>query len=112
MTPTRWSRVGELFHAALEQPDEERMHWVCSACAGDAELRAEVLSLLGSDAVAGEGFIEKRMQPAVASLLQPDGQPVVRVGPYRLVRELGRGGMGTVYLAERDDEEYQAQVAI
>jgi serine/threonine protein kinase len=45
-------------------------------------------------------------------LLQPDGQTVVRVGPYRLVRELGRGGMGTVYLAERDDEEYQAQVAI
>ena len=114
MTPERWSRVGELFHAALEQPDTERKHWVESACAGDAELRAEVLSLLGSDAVAGQGFIENRIQPAVASLLHADGQPVIsaRVGPYRLVRELGRGGMGTVYLAERDDEEYQAQVAI
>ena len=114
MSPERWKSVGELFHTALEKPPEQRKPWVESACAGDVELRAEVLSLLGSDAVAGEGFIEKKVQPAVVSLLQANGQPAVpaRVGPYRLVREVGRGGMGTVYLAERDDDEYQAQVAI
>lgn len=114
MTPERWRTVGELFHAALDKPEETRKQWVEDVCAGDAELRAEVLSLLGSDAVAGDGFITKKVQPAVATLLQSNGRPGVpeHVGPYRLVRELGRGGMGTVYLAERDDDEYRAQVAI
>jgi len=113
MTPERWQRVGELFHLALEQPAALQRQWVEAECAGDAELRAEVLSLLGSDALAGEGLIEKQIQPAMASLLQSQAQTApMRAGPYRLVRELGRGGMGVVYLAERDDEEYQAQVAI
>ena len=114
MTPERWKLVGELFHTALDKPPEQRKRWVEEACKDDPELRAEVLSLLGSDAVAGDGFIEKKVQPAVATLLQTNEQNGLqqRVGPYRLVRELGRGGMGTVYLAERDDEEYQAQVAI
>ena len=92
MTPERWRKVGEIFHAALEERPEQRKHWVESACAGDAELRAEVLSLLGSDVIAGEEFIEKKVKPAVASLLQANENAKIpaRVGPYRLVRELGR----------------------
>jgi tetratricopeptide (TPR) repeat protein/tRNA A-37 threonylcarbamoyl transferase component Bud32 len=114
MTPERWKKVGEIFHAALDQPPHKVKQWAEEACAGDAELRAEVLSLIGSDAVAGEGFLEKKVKPSVISLLGGDaGEPALtRVGPYKLVRELGRGGMGTVYLAERDDEEYRAQVAV
>ena len=91
MTPERWRKVGEIFHAALEQPPEQQKAYVESACAGDAELRAEVLSLLGSDVIAGEEFVEKKVRPAVASLLQAnaDSNVPVRVGPYRLVREIG-----------------------
>ncbi len=114
MTPESWKKVGELFHAALEVPASERRQWVEAACEGDPRLLAEVLSLLGSDAAAGEGFIAKRLEPVVASLLRSRAEPTrpERAGPYLLVRELGRGGMGTVYLGERDDDEYQTQVAV
>jgi len=73
----------------------------------------EALALLASDEVAG-AFLEERIAPAVSAMTLAAAGPAEpeRVGPYRLIRELGRGGMGTVYLAQRDDEEYEAQVAV
>lgn len=112
MTQAQWDRVGELFTAALQEATGKREAWLEAACPDDAVVRAEVLSLLRSDqSVGSSGFVGKHMAPALASLVQ-GAQPPARVGPYRLVRELGQGGMGTVYLAERDDDQYRTQVAV
>lgn len=114
MTPEQRRLVSELFHQALELPPEERIAWADRTCTINAEVHREVVSLLENDHAAGQGFVERGVRSAVMSLYQPgsatsEGQ---RVGPYKLLWELGRGGMGTVYLAERDDEEYHTKVAI
>jgi len=110
----RWQHVDELFHQALERPAGEREAWLDSICAGDATLRAEVASLLESDRVGAGAVIGSSVKHAVIELgaemrSKAEGR---RVGPYRLIRELGHGGMGTVYLAARDDQEYESEVAI
>ncbi len=102
----RFRRIDELFAKALEHPPAERAACLDEACAGDAELRREIEALLAADARAGR-FLE----PRSAAPPPPDRTPD-RIGPYRLLREIGSGGMGTVYLAQRDDEQYEREVAI
>ena len=114
MTPERWRKVGELFHQALDVAPEQRTAWIERACAGETELRGELVSLLESDRAAREGFVQDSLKAAVVSFYEQSAENgrIQHVGPYRLVRELGRGGMGTVYLGERDDQQYQTNVAI
>ena len=117
MTPERWKQVKEIFSAALERPVEERGAFLGEACGDDHSLRHQVERLIDSYERAGD-FIEA---PAVAddSFLPDDADtrqfdPMAgrRVGAYRLAREIGRGGMGTVYLAVRADNQFNQRAAI
>jgi tetratricopeptide (TPR) repeat protein len=114
MNPGRWEAVGELFEQALSLPAGEQTACIDRASRGDDELRREVISLLASHKAAPGGFVQEKIKNAVVSYheLKLVETQTTRVGPYRLTRELGRGGMGTVFLAERDDDQYKASVAI
>jgi eukaryotic-like serine/threonine-protein kinase len=104
VTPERWREIQRVFHEALERPTGERDAFVAAAAGGDDELGREVSSLLAS-AESGQAFLE-----APAPGLEEPAR--TRVGPYEIVRELGHGGMGTVYLAQRADGPFRKVVAL
>jgi serine/threonine protein kinase/Tfp pilus assembly protein PilF len=110
VTPERWQQIKAVLESALDREETERMAFLDSACQGDDELRREVESLVASEPELGD-FIETpvfRLRPEEDVPLAA-GQ---RIGAYRVVRELGRGGMGSVYLAERADDEFEQRVAL
>ncbi|MBL0170515.1 MAG: serine/threonine protein kinase [Gemmatimonadaceae bacterium] len=111
MTPTQWELVKSLFLDALDQPPAERATFVARRAGADEALRESVESLLASHDESGE-FMET---PAAALHINALTEPLPsggRVGCYRLLKEIGRGGMGAVYLAARDDGEFQFRVAV
>jgi serine/threonine protein kinase len=113
---TRWERLKTLFADALDLPVADRAAFLDAACAGDDALRAEVEALLAAEPAA-EAALESwvdRLAPVRAQALAEteDAALPLQIGPYRLVREVGRGGMGTVFLAERADGQYAQRVAL
>jgi hypothetical protein len=114
LEPGRWSELERLFHEALARPPAERTAFADEACGPDQALRDELARLLAADEgadpaiarIVGEGA------RAVAGSLPGGPSEDARLGPYRLIRELARGGMGTVWLAERADDEFRRSVAI
>jgi tetratricopeptide (TPR) repeat protein len=103
--------VHRLFAAAIELPPDRRATYLQTET-DDAEVRREVLSLLAHDAMA-EPFFAKALESAASSvLLDLDLRPGARVGSFTIVRMLGRGGMGAVYLAHRADGSFEQTVAI
>jgi serine/threonine protein kinase/tetratricopeptide (TPR) repeat protein len=108
--PARWQRLKHILAEALEQASlTERTAALRESCAGDTELLREAETLLAHDTTAFEEFAE-----FAATRLRDDGRDRMgeRVGAYAVVRELGRGGMGAVYLAERADGQFEKRVAI
>ncbi len=108
----RWSRVESLFTDALEVPMGLRRGWLDAACGGDRDLRRDVGALL--DANDANGMLDDVMGRLHGA---SDGnerflEAGQRVGPYRVVRELGRGGMGAVYLAVREEGDFRQRVAV
>jgi serine/threonine-protein kinase len=112
MAVENWARVKEIVDAAIRRKPQDRIAYIAEACDGDEAVRREVESLLSSFGRA-EGFMEK---PALENAdgneteeltFLPDGQ---LIGRYQIVRRLGAGGMGVVYLAE--DKDLDRHVAI
>ena len=114
MTVAQWRQVREIFEEAVELDDRTRQLYLAAACADDAALRREVELMLAADEAApafleSSPFDQVRNEQALTSDEMPAGG---RLGPYRLLRQIGHGGMGTVWLAERDDAQFRQQVAI
>ncbi len=107
----RWVRIESLFYAALEQEPNRRAAFLDEACGDDAELRKELESLLRSERET-MGFLRNPVLDAVQQIAAKEDLSGKRVGVYQLVRPLGEGGMGKVYLAARADDLYRKEVAI
>jgi eukaryotic-like serine/threonine-protein kinase len=109
----RWKLIQEIFQGALGLPTSEQNAYLARACGDDRELRSEVASLLASD-IADTATLRFAVATDLKSLAQTATylDSGLRVGPYRLIRELDGGGMGIVYLAVRSDDHYFQIVAI
>jgi len=129
MTPERWEKIESLFQAAADLPESDRPAFLSRESGGDDDLIREVERLLYSSSTSS-AFIEtpvwndgSMLTPSakigLSQALKDEEQHITSdnfvgriLGSYRLSREIGRGGMGAVYLAERADGEFQQRVAI
>lgn len=112
-----WDRVDELFAAALDLDPDERGAFLDSACEGEPGLRSEVEALLEA-AEEADGLVARSSEAVAEAVTEAlarspsDLPPGHRIGAYRLVRRIARGGMGTVYLARRADGRFEQSVAL
>jgi serine/threonine-protein kinase len=110
----RWEQVQSVFNSALDLAPAQRDAFIAASCADDDDLLTLVHSMLDEEARRGSVLDSEISEIANLVLTHPDESlpPRTQFGPYRIVRMLGAGGMGVVYLAERDDIGNQAAVKI
>lgn len=109
MTPQRWQRLEELFEAAVALPPAQRAAFLSTNCQGDEALLAELEQMLEAD---GDGGEDLRRLVSDEARRAVEAEAVRRIGPWQVTGVLGRGGMGSVFRAERADDQYHKQVAI
>ncbi len=121
MTRERWAQIRQIFDAALERPPQVRAAYLRTVCARDDELRREVENLLESHDTSTDFLSTPAAQLGQALFARGDSfrgddaddyAKGYRVGSYEFERRIGRGGMGSVWLASRFDHEFKKQVAI
>jgi Tol biopolymer transport system component/serine/threonine protein kinase len=114
MQPERWQRIEALLDSALDLPTGDRMAYLERACGADAALFREVSAILEAGQ-RSDPVLDASAARLGAPLLPNDIAPAAppeRVGAYRIQRLIGEGGMGSVYLARRDDGQFDQQVAL
>lgn len=110
----RWERIEAICESALERDGAERAAYVAQSCAGDRELQREVESLV-AQLIASPSFLERPIVDIaglVTNDLPSDAPLPATIGPYRIARRIGKGGMGEVYLAIRETEDIRQSVAL
>jgi len=114
MDPQNWQKINELFFTARDLEPGAREVFLSESCSGNEELRKEVESLVAAHLRANSFIAASAFADGARLLAAEDANSCVgrAVGPYKLVRQIGSGGMGAVYLAERDDDQYHKKVAI
>lgn len=110
MNTGRWQKLDSIFHAARLLHAAERDLYVSRHCGDDTELKLEIESLLASHEVGDDAFLKTGGFAAGVKLLDEPAAPA-RIGIYKIGREIGRGGFGAVYLAEREGE-FSQKVAL
>src|SRR3984957_16680313 len=114
MTPERWQQIKVVLATAFDMPTAERSDYLDNSCAGDESLRENVEKLLANDKPTRD-FLNPGSLAATAAMILPDegnfwlGR---RVGPYKIIQQIGAGGMGEVYRAVRADHQYEKEVAL
>ena len=131
MTPERWAKIRQTFEAALDKPAKDRSVFLHFVCGADEDLRLEVEALLHShnesgdfldspvvqlaDFIAADSVLAETLEHGASGkglARTGDNLQGYRVGPYEFERCIGRGGMGSVWLATRSDREYKKKVAV